>query len=191
MRPRDNPFRVQKVHELRYRLAGTTWEEVLERLEGLRFRAAVVGPHGHGKTTFLEELARHLAARGFRIRTATLRDGSRWLTAEQRRALFAGMTSRDLLVVDGAEQLSHPAWFHLRWRSRRAGGLVVTSHEPGLLPTLYECRTTPELLAGLVRDLLGPGGAETVQPAPEELFARHGGNLRDALRELYDVYAER
>lgn len=188
MRAQDNPFRSRRVEAIPYRLAGTTWGELLGRLKELRHRAAIVGPHGHGKTTLLEGLASHLAAQGFRIRSASLHDGQRWLSSKQRKTLFGELTSRDLLLLDGAEQLSWLAWRHLRWRSHRAGGLVVTSHSPGLLPTLYECRTTPELLAGIVRDLLG---AEESGMPVEELFARHGGNVREALMELYDLYARR
>ena len=73
LRARDNPFAVQRVHAIRYRLAGITWEELLERLAALGFRAALVGPHGHGKTTLLEDLGARLAEEGFRVRAATLR----------------------------------------------------------------------------------------------------------------------
>ena len=186
MRAADNPFTVQKVRRIRYRLSGLTWEELLERLAALDHRAALVGPHGHGKTTLLEDLAPHLESRGFRIRSVMLHTGDRWLTREQRRALFLDLDPRDLLCVDGAEQLGRWAWWELKLRSRAAGGLLITSHRPGLLPTLLECSTSPELLAGIARDLLG----REVE-APEELFERHDGNVREALRELYDVWAGR
>ncbi len=71
----------------------------------------------------------------------------------------------------------------MRFRTRRAGGLVITSHRPGLLPTLYECETSPELLAGIVEELAGE------ELDSEEVLARHRGNIRDALRELYDRWA--
>lgn len=183
MRARDNPFAVQRVLAIRYRLAGTTWEDLLERLAVLGFRAALVGPHGHGKTTLLEDLGERLAGRGFRLRTATLRQGERRLGPVRSSSLFRDPDPRDLLMVDGAEQLDPLAWWTLRRRSRAAAGLIVTSHRPGLLPTLHECRTTPDLLAGIVADLAGEeGGGEEIA----ELFARHGGDLRLALRELYD-----
>jgi hypothetical protein len=188
VRARDNPFAVQRVHSLGYRLEGTTWEALLERLESLRFRAALVGPHGHGKSTLLKEIAARLEERGFRLRKVLLHEGDRWLSREQCRALLRGVTPQDLLLLDGAEQLSRPAWLYLKWRSRRAGGLIVTSHRPGLLPTLHECRTDPALLAGIVRELLGQKGEE-IQVG--ELFARHGGDVRGALGELYEVYAGR
>ena len=186
MRARDNPFAVQRVLAVRYRLAGTTWEELLARLAGLRFRAAIVGPHGHGKTTLLEDLGERLAGEGFRIRTATLHEGERRLGSRRGAALFRDPHPRDLLLVDGAEQLDRLAWWHLRGRGRSAAGLIVTSHRPGLLPTLHECRTTPELLAAIAHELGGEGTADIVPG----LFARHRGNLRDALRELYDHRAQ-
>lgn len=186
MRAADNPFAVQKVHRIRYRLSGITWEALLGRLDRLGYRAALVGPHGHGKTTLLEDLAPYLEARGFRIRSVMLHTGDRWLTRGQRRELFRHLGPRDLLCLDGAEQLGRWAWLELKLRSRAAGGLLVTSHRAGLLPTLLDCETSPELLAGIVRDLLG----REVE-APEALFARHGGNVREALRELYDVWAGR
>lgn len=189
MRARDNPFAVQRVLAVRSRLARVTWEELLDRLAALGFRAALVGPHGHGKTTLLEDLAPRLEERGFHLRSVTLRAGDRRLTAAQEETLFRDLSGRDLLLVDGAEQLGRLAWLRLRRKSRAAGGLVITSHRPGLLPTLHECRTTPELLAGIVRDLLGP--EEGLQPACEDLWRRHRGNVRDALRELYDLWAAR
>jgi hypothetical protein len=140
-----------------------------------------VGPHGHGKTTLLEDLGERLGQRGFRVRTATLRRGERRLGPGREAALFREPDRADLLLVDGAEQLDRLSWWRLRRRSRAAAGLIVTAHRPGLLPTLYECRTTPELLAGIVADL-----GDAVEEGSEELFARHGGDLRQALRELYD-----
>ena len=186
MRARDNPFTVQRVLGIRYRLSGITWEELLARLKALRFRASLVGPHGHGKTTLLEDLGVRLAGQGFRVRTVTLHEGDRRLSAVQRRTLLDDLTPSDLLFLDGAEQLGPLSWFEVRTRTRAAGGLVVTSHQPGLLPMLHECRTTPELLAEIVEELSAepPAGDLFAQ-----LFARHGGNVRDALRELYDLWS--
>lgn len=186
VRAADNPFSVQKVREIRYRMIGASWEDLLARLAALGYRAAIVGPKGRGKTTLLEDLAPRLEARGFRIRMVKLHTGDRRLSREQREALFRGLTRRDLLCVDGAEQLGRWAWLLLRWRSCAAGGLLITAHQAGLLPTLLDCETTPELLAGIVSDLLGP---DAPRMPLDEIYTRHGGNLRDALRELYDLHA--
>lgn len=186
MRAADNPFAVQKVLRIRYRLSDPAWEGLLERFAALRYRAAIVGPHGRGKTTLLEDLAPRLQALGFRIRSVTLHAGDSQFTREQKRDLFRHLSSRDLLCLDGAEQLGRISWLTLLARSRSAGGLLITSHRPGLLPTLLDCETTPELLEAIVRDLAG-SEADGVQIG--ELFARHRGNLREALREMYDVWA--
>lgn len=184
MRAGDNPFTVQKVRKIRYRLSGETWEGLLERLAKLRYRAAIVGPHGRGKTTLLEDLAPRLEALGFRVRCVMLHTGDRRLTREQRQVLVRQLSPRDILCVDGAEQLGRISWLALLARSQAAGGLLITSHRPGLLPTLLDCETSPELLAGIVSDLLGREAE-----GAEELFVRYGGNLREALRAMYDVWA--
>ena len=177
MRARDNPFASDRVESLRYRLPdGLTWEDLLQRLADLRFRAALVGPHGRGKTTLLEDLAPRLTNRGFRVRTVTLRQDERKVDWKQLRSLGPD----DILFLDGAELLGRFAWLRVRFHCRQAGGLIVTSHRRGLLPTLLQCETTPELLAGLVRELTG----EELQTG--DLFARHGGNLRLVFWEMYD-----
>jgi len=187
VRPRDNPFAVQRVLEVRYRLpAGVTWEGLLDRFAALSWRGAIVGPHGHGKTTLLEDLAPRLEARGFRVRTISLRQAHPRLDREDR-AVLRSLGPQDVLFLDGAEQLGRLFWMELRLRTRRVGGLVITAHRPGLLPTLFECETSPELLTGIVAELLD-GGEE---PGVENLHARHRGNVRDALRELYDRWAGR
>ena len=65
--------------------------------------------------------------------------------------------------------------------------MIVTTHGHGRLPTLIECTTSVGLLQRIMRSL-APDAAATAPPAAE-LFIRHHGNIREALRELYDVYA--
>ena len=91
------------------------------------------------------------------------------------------------MCLDGAEQLGTVAWRRFRWQTRRAGGLIIATHTPGRLPTLIECTTSVGLLERIIHRL-APDGLDAESPAAE-LFARHRGNIRDALRELYDVYA--
>jgi hypothetical protein len=188
VRARDNPFAAQRILGIRYRLSGVTWDELLARLDALHCRAALVGPHGRGKTTLLEDLGTRLAGRGFRVRTVTLHEGDRQLDEDQRRTLFHGLAPSDVFLLDGAEQLDRLSWFEVRMRTQDAGGLVITSHRPGLLPTLHECRTSPGLLAEIVAELTGAEMETEEQLTP--LFIRHVGNVRDALRELYDAYAD-
>ena len=183
MRARDNPYRVERVDRVGFRLPGGNWEELLIRLAALDYRAAVVGRKGRGKTRLLEELAGRLFARGWRPVWLRLSRRHRWLDREQRRTLQS-LDCGSLLLVDGAEELGRWAWRALEWRSRAAAGLVVTAHTAGLLPTLVECTTTVGLLQEIVHEL----GEDAGRSLPA-LFDRHRGNLRSALRELYDLAA--
>jgi hypothetical protein len=193
MRACDNPFRVQRLARLAYRLEGTTWGALLARWDALGRRAALVGPEGRGKSTLLAELGNRLAERdGVHLRAVTLRRGERRLASAERARLLDGVEARDLLLVDGAQELAAWEWRRLRESSRAAGGLLVTSHRAGLLPTLHECRTTPALLDDLLAELLREKPREEAiakVAAADTLFARHRGNLRDALLAAYDAYA--
>ena len=73
----------------------------------------------------------------------------------------------------------------MRTRSARR---IRIRRAPGLLPTLFECTTTPSLLKELVGGLR-PHGHVVSDGLLDELYHRHHGNLRDCLRELYDLYA--
>lgn len=205
MKARDNPFRVARVlSAIRYEVpaghdAGDDDDRdegedrggavsLLPRLEALLYRASIVGPHGSGKTTLLEDLEGVLAARGFRITHVRLDADDPRLPGEWRSRSAAPLLNvTDIVCLDGAEQLGPIAWLRFRWRARRAGGLIVTTHRPGRLATLIECTTSVSLLHRIIRRL-APDGLGTA-PSAAELFTRHHGNLRDALRELYDVYA--
>ena len=178
MLARENPFRVERVHRIRYRFENGDpgWGQLLSRLEVLRRRGAIVGEKGRGKTTLLEELARRLEARGERVVL-------RRVTAERPRVRLAGIAPGSFVLVDGADLLSRVRWVGVLWATRRAGGLVVTSHREGLLPTLHRAETSAELLAGIVAEIDG-----SLSPPPD-LFERSSGDVRAALRELYDVAA--
>ncbi len=194
MKARENPFRVARVRTaIRYARTAADPDSsrdgaiaLLPRLAALSYRAAIVGPHGSGKTTLLEDLEHVLTQRGCRITHLRLdtedpRLPRDWPVRARR------LGARDIVCLDGAEQLAPLAWTRLRWQARRARGLIVTAHHPGRLPTLVACATSPALLDRIMRRL----AADDLVAAPPaaELFARHGGNVREALRELYDVYA--
>lgn len=185
LRARDNPFAVERVLQLRYRFHDDDWPSLLSRLHSLNDRAAIVGPHGSGKTTLLEELGERLSAQGFRAHRLFLNEQCRTLPAEFVRIARGGFGPKDIILFDGCEQLGPFAWQWFRWQTRRADGLVITTHRPGRLPTLLTCESTPALLSELVGQLLDQSDTMTDENL-QRLFERHRGNLRDAIRELYD-----
>jgi hypothetical protein len=188
MRARENPFRTERIGRLRFRHPTLPLGAIHRRLHALGCRAAIVGPHGSGKTTLLHELGSRLSGEGLRIRRWFLNADSplpapRALVREAR-SLGPG----DVLLFDGAGHVSRPTWWRVRRACRRAGGLLVTAHSRGLLPTLVETRTDAALLAELTCDLIGPS-ARRIRPLLEELRAAHAGNLRDVFLALHDLEA--
>jgi hypothetical protein len=188
MRARDNPFRTERILGLRYRLQGMTWPELLRRCEHLHYRAAFLGPYGSGKTTLLEDLEPKLAEQGFATRFVRAPNQDSRSAPGFIAQAASEVTSREIILFDGAEQLRPLVWQWFKFRTRRAGGLIITAHQPGLLPTLWECRTSPMLLAELTAALLDFDAGKLL-PNAEALFERHRGNLREALRECYDILA--
>ena len=188
MRARDNPFSTDRVHRIRYEFDGLTWASFLDRLEGMNYRGAIVGPEGSGKTTLLEDLERQLEQRGFSVTFLRLTQECSRFSRTRLGTLAKELSLQTILLLDGAEQMSRWSWWNFRWQTRRAGGLIVSAHREGLLPTLLMCRTDTALLARIIRELLGEG-AEIREPDVENLYRRNHGNLRNALREIYDQYS--
>jgi hypothetical protein len=179
MRACDNPFAVHRVLRERYRLSAAEWDALTTRFEALGRRAAIVGPHGSGKTTLLEDLGERLKAAGWRIQMLRFHRGDRRLPA------LPPWEASDVVLCDGAEQLSCLDWQRLKFRAREAGGLIITAHHDGRLPVLRRCATSPAVL----RDLTASLGVPLSNLDCRALYTRHHGNLRDALRELYDTIA--
>ena len=102
--------------------------------------------------------------------------------------LYANLTSREIILFDGAEQMNTLRWLLFSWRLRHAGGLIITMHRPGRLPTLWECVTSPRLLADIAARLLDVE-VEIIQERAHELYWKHRGNLRESLRAWYDLLA--
>ena len=96
--------------------------------------------------------------------------------------------SDTVLLYDGADALPLPHWQLLRLATRRAGGLVITAHAPGRLPTLVQTSTDAALLGELAAELVGPAARE-LGPLLEQLRAERAGNLREVFLTLYDLAA--
>lgn len=165
--------------------AGASAQQLMERLAAANWRGEIVGPHGSGKSTLLATLHPLLEAAGRDVAILTLRAGQRRLPASVVRTTLAA--PRPLLIIDGYEQLTWLNRRRLQWRCRRASaGLVVTSHLPTGLPTLYCTSPSREMAEQLVSALTqcrpSPVATEDITAS----LAIHGSNLREFLFALYD-----
>ena len=175
-----NPFRSAQTGALTF--VGANWPAWWAKLEAQGGRGAIVGPHGSGKTTLLNEAARELEARGWRVTRLFFNDCKRELPRDFR---AEGFGLDDALVVDGPEHLR--VWQQWRLRRARPGVFVATAHREMWLPTWIETSTSPKLLIELCARL----GYELAADEAAQLWARHRGDVRAALWELYDEMARR
>lgn len=177
-----NPFAVARLPALPFRFpAGDDLESTLARLATLNHRAALVGGHGRGKSTMLRELADALADRFPRQRFHKLDTRHGRLPRE-----FARRPRGELLLLDGAEQLSPLAWGWLRWRARAAAGLIITTHAPGRLPTLIDCPARFDIVEAFLDHCLGPDRAPDWTAAAREIFEQYQGDLHQIPGALYE-----
>ena len=191
MKARDNPFSTDRILQVRYRLPGAlTWEQFLQRFETMNRRAAIVGPEGSGKTTLLEDAEERLRQRGWATRRAGLTRERRCLARAQWNELLGGLDAGTIVLFDSADLLGALAWRRLTRGAKPAGGLLVTTHGRELLPVLHRCETSPVLFHAILRQLLSEEEIRSLQFDPAAMFRRHGGNIREALREMYDRFAQ-
>lgn len=150
--------------------------------------ATIVGPHGTGKSTLLVAIAAELAADRRLAGLIQVRSGRDlwaclWRVGKARR----GST----VCLDGWDGLGWAGRAGVRLLARLIGcRLVVTSHRSaGVGMTVMTMASLP-LLEAIVAALPDHGGL--IGPADiTETYARHGGNLRESLSDLYDRFEYR
>lgn len=188
----SNPFRAARLRPgtIDYLFPdGCSAPQLLDKLTELGGWAQIIGPHGSGKSTLLHALCARLASQGQQAQLVELRNAQRWLPCGWRSPLAPDPDA--VVMVDGYEQLTRAARLWLKLHCWRHGWrLIVTSHDAVGLPTLYETRVDGALAAAVVRALSGDHNPRHDLPRLEALLARHHGNLRELLFDLYDQYEQ-
>jgi len=189
----ENPFCSRRVRPggIAYLFApGESAAGLVDRLRRNGWWGQIVGLHGSGKSALLAALTPAIETAGRRALLVELHDGQRRLPPDFARGLDADCPT--VLIIDGYEQLS--LWQRLRLRRfcRRSGlGLLLTAHSPVGLPDLWHTSVTPELARRIVEQLQRGQPARITAEDVAARFARHGGDLREMLFDLYDLYEER
>lgn len=165
--------------------AGESMRSLVAQLQAGGGWGEILGRHGSGKSTLLAGLELELASAGWNVAAITLRDRQRSLP---RRWLLAALSKkRPLLLVDGYEQLSWLSRALVKWRCHyAAAGLLVTSHKPTGLPTLYRTRVDAALAQSLVSTLTSERDSPITAADVAASLACHGSNLRELFFALYD-----
>lgn len=194
VRPASNPFSTRFIRPGRIASLDVCGRPVdvgmlVDRLDRLGGTAAIVGPHGSGKSTLLTHLAEEIARRGGHttlLRIQSSRDAQAiWAALRRGRpGTTVCLDSWECLCLAGRLLVRLLAGL---WGRR----LLVTAHRIDGLPVLTRCATSPAILHAVVRALPEQGlwhGSLIGPNDIEEAFAKHGGNLRESLLDLYDRF---
>ena len=188
-----NPFatRYTRPGALRFRFPeGEDETTIVERLRSQQWWGQIIGPHGSGKSTLLAALMPALEAAGRGVRCHALHQGERRLALSSEN--WQGFRASAQLVVDGYEQLGRLArWTVVRRCRGRSCGLLVTTHRDLGLPTVFTMNPRLELALDLVCQLMPPGDDTICAGDVEAAWRRRGGNLREMLFDLYDLFEQR
>lgn len=169
---------------------GVSAPKLVARLAAQKWRGAVLGSHGSGKSTLIHTLIPVIERAGGSVRHVKLHDGQR--RSPQDVALPAPGDAPGVFIVDGYEQLGWWSRWKLKSACRRTGwGLLVTSHAPCGLPELYRTEVSLALVLQLVDHILPPSDRLIQADDVARALAAHPGNVRDTLFALYDLFEQR
>lgn len=158
----------------------------MQRLESMQWCGSIVGGHGRGKTTLIEQLLPRLKQRGFEPKVFVLRTESTNADKDALTEKLRAVEKPGFIVLDGAEQLSTARWLGVRSAASKAAGFLISVHRTSRLPVALNLESNVLLLESLVTELTG---SELPKGEAQAIFHRHYGNIRDCFRELYDRYA--
>lgn len=186
-RPCDNPFNAQRVDAMRYVEFDHTLCDVADRLKQHRYRGAICGPHGCGKTALLQALGDQLMEHGLTPLPLFINADQRGQLPRDWARTIRRARPTDALLLDGYDLL--PIWARLwvLFASMRAGAVVVTAHRHTRMTTIARPSTSPKLLQQLIHQL-APSVNGSIDA--HRVYHETKGNLREALRRCYDLYAQ-
>jgi hypothetical protein len=183
----SNPFSTRFIRpdQLPYLdLPENTPSEVWARIRQAGFVGQIVGPHGAGKTAMLHQIVDLMNTDGINSAWQTIRPGMR--------VIPAGLSRETVTCLEGAELL--PKWnlWRILWRVRRGSRVIFTTHHAlTKVPIVATLQPGLDVAQLIVKRLLV--GREWVinEDDVQATYEKHGGNLREMLLDLYDVYERR
>lgn len=187
---RNNPFSVQRTDAIPFDFAETPFEDVqafYRHAKQLDCRGAIIGKHGRGKTTLLCDLHSFLCQNRIESELVFL-PREKVLQSDAITNTIKRGASGAIILIDGMERLPLFVRQKLLSDSKSFRGFIATTHRISRLRSLIRCRTSQRTVASVL-DSLDLNNPE-ITTTSRLLFAKHRGNIRFVLRDLYDQFAD-
>lgn len=187
---RDNPFAMHHVERIPFQFGFEGWSQHLQRLQQMNYSGAIVGPEGSGKTTLMLELQQKLKNEFSRDRKISfvLIDEDPRIRKAQLQELMTFSIEQPILLIDGSERASWLQRRKLFGLVSQGTSVIAAVHQTCPLPTWIECSTNEDLMAYALQQLV-PQASHPLHDLAFLRFRQRHGNVRLALRDLYDDWA--
>lgn len=190
MKARLNPFRSDRVEAFRYRLEDSDWDAILLKFRECHYRASIVGPHGTGKTVFLEDLEDHFqSSSGRPVTRMHFRDTFGVWDRDRLFSIIQNLEPQAVIFLDGAELIPPGVWKRLLKEIPTGNGLAATLHQQRDLPVLHQTRPRLTIALELISHLLDRPLRADETEIIKIRFKQFHGNIRDLIRSFYLDYA--
>lgn len=195
MKAQKNPFRSNLIAELRFAIEPTELAGLAHRILDKPGGYALIGPHGTGKTTLLEDLDQRIT------QTPEVEIEIRWIRLNQESSSHERKQALEQLLnpiagiiyfLDGGEVLNVFDWWRIK-RSLVHKQLRVTAtlHKPNGITSLLQTSSDWTLALDCISKILGEAPDKALRTVAKEAFKESNGNIRTTLRACYWEYARR
>jgi len=188
-----NPFATRSVRPgvLKFRFFDEhSLEGLFDRLQQLHWTGEIVGRHGSGKSALAHSFIPMFTQAGRDVKLYTMHPNESRLPVSG--TDLQTWSKNTQVIIDGYEQLGGWTRTLVSRVCRKEGcGLLITTHEPTGLPTLYRTESRLESIQQLVREMQTNGHRRVSDSDVAYSFERQGGNVREVFFELYDVFERR
>ncbi len=189
----ENPFCTRRIRPGAMPYLFPPGQSAAALVDGLRragWWGEILGPHGSGKSALVAAVLAAIEQTGRPTLLVELHDAQRRLPLDLARD--RRLAPPTVVVVDGYEQLSWWSRGRLKRCCRRRGlGLLVTAHQSVGLPQVAQTAPSLALAEQIVAQLTADRAAPLDPVLIHRCYARHNGNLREMLFDLYDLSQQR
>ena len=186
MNAEDNPFRRSAIANIRYEITSEDLQHILDKLKIQNYCGAILGPHGSGKSTLMEDIQHGLEGEGKKTQWIRIHKESE---KSVKRAAIKKILACDVNTInflDGAESLGVINWITLAYKiKKKRRTLIATTHYPCPLPRIFKTYTSQAQALELTQKLAAEYWNPTLEAVAKNAYTKNKGDVREVFRACY------